>query len=48
MVASMRGAAVEATYEMQVAWFTLQPDLQLLLLRDRTVGVMATRATIGF
>lgn len=39
---------VEATYEMQLGWLTLQPDLQLLLLRDRTVGVIATRATVVF
>jgi hypothetical protein len=39
---------VEATYELQVRWFTLQPDLQLLMLHDRTVGIMATRATIVF
>jgi hypothetical protein len=39
---------VEATYELQIRWFTLQPDLQLLMLRDRTVGIIATRATVVF
>lgn len=39
---------VELTYEMQLGWLTIQPDLQLLLLRDRTVGVLGTRATVVF
>lgn len=39
---------VEATYEMQIGWLTIQPDLQVLLLRERTVGVAGTRATIVF
>ena len=39
---------VEATYEMQIGWLTIQPDLQVLLLRERTVGVVGTRATIVF
>jgi carbohydrate-selective porin OprB len=39
---------VEATYELQVRWLTLQPDLQLVMLHDRTVGVVATRATVVF
>jgi len=39
---------VETTYECQIRWLTLQPDLQLLMMRDRTVGIMATRATIVF
>jgi hypothetical protein len=39
---------VEATYELQVRWLTLQPDLQLLMLHDRSVAIMATRATVVF
>ena len=39
---------VEATYECQIKWLTLQPDLQLLMLRERSIGVIATRATIVF
>jgi hypothetical protein len=39
---------VEATYELSVGWLTIQPDLQLVLMRDRTVGIAATRATIVF
>ncbi len=39
---------VEATYTAQLGWLRLQPDLQLLLLRDRTVGIVATRATFVF
>lgn len=39
---------MELTYELQVKWFTVQPDVQLLLLRDRSVWIGATRATIVF
>lgn len=39
---------VEATYELRLGWLTLQPDLQLLMLHDRTVGIVATRATVVF
>jgi carbohydrate-selective porin OprB len=39
---------IEATYEMQIGWLTIQPDLQLLMMRDRSVGIVATRATIVF
>ncbi len=39
---------VEGTYELQIGWLTIQPDLQLLMMRDRTVGILATRATIVF
>jgi hypothetical protein len=39
---------VEATYELQLRLLALQPGLQLVMLRDRTVGVLATRATIVF
>lgn len=39
---------VEATYEMQLRWLTIQPDVQLLMMHDRTVGIVATRATIVF
>jgi porin len=38
--------AVELTYQLQVGWFTLQPDFQVLLLRERTAAVMAARVVI--
>jgi porin len=38
--------ALEATYQYQQAWFTIQPDFQLLLLRDRTAPVLAVRVVI--
>jgi hypothetical protein len=40
--------ALEASYEAQVRWLTIQPDVQLVMLHDRTVGVLATRATVVF
>jgi len=39
---------IEATYEAQVGWLTIQPAMQLMMLRERTVGIFATRATIVF
>ena len=39
---------IEATYEAQMGWFTLQPVAQLLMRRDRDVGILATRITIVF
>ena len=39
---------VEATYQLQFGWFTVQPDFQLLLQRQRTAAIAATRATIVF
>jgi carbohydrate-selective porin OprB len=39
---------VEATYELQLRWLTIQPDVQLVMLHDRTVGIVATRATVVF
>jgi carbohydrate-selective porin OprB len=39
---------IEATYEAQVGWLTLQPALQLMMLRERTVGIMAARMTVVF
>jgi hypothetical protein len=39
---------VEATYEAQLRYFTLQPSVQLILLPARTVGVFALRSTIVF
>ncbi len=39
---------VEATYQLQLGWFTVQPDFQLLLQRERTAAIAATRATIVF
>jgi carbohydrate-selective porin OprB len=38
--------ALELTYQYQQAWFTIQPDFQLLLLRDRTAAVTAVRVVI--
>ncbi len=38
--------ALEATYQLQVGWATIQPDFQLLLLRERTAAVMAARVVI--
>jgi carbohydrate-selective porin OprB len=38
--------AIEMTYQFQKAWFTIQPDLQVLLLRDRTAAVFATRVVL--
>jgi len=38
---------LEATYEVQLKYFTLQPAGQLIMLRDRTVGVFALRSTIA-
>ncbi len=38
--------AIELTYQIQMAWFTLQPDIQLLLLREHTAAVMAARVVI--
>lgn len=38
--------AIELTYQYQQAWFTIQPDFQLLLLRDRTAAVTAVRVVI--
>jgi carbohydrate-selective porin OprB len=39
---------VEGTYEAQIRWLTLQPALQMIMMRDQTVGVFATRATVVF
>lgn len=36
----------EVTYEAQVRWVSIQPALQLLFMRDRTVGVMGLRFTL--
>ena len=38
--------AIEATYQFQKAWFAIQPDFQLLLLRERTAAVLAARVVI--
>jgi hypothetical protein len=40
--------AIEASYEAQVRWLTIQPDVQLVMLHDRTVAIFATRATLVF
>ena len=39
---------IEATYEAQVRWLTIQPAMQLMMLRERTVAIFATRMTIVF
>ena len=38
---------VEVTYQAQAGWLTVQPDLQLLLLRDRTAGIAGVRVTVA-
>lgn len=37
---------VELTYEAQVRWVSIQPVLQTLFMRDRTVGIMGLRLTL--
>ncbi len=37
---------VEATYEAQVGWLSIQPAMQLVMLRERAVGILGTRLTI--
>jgi hypothetical protein len=39
---------VESTYEAQVGWLTVQPAMQLMMLREQTVAIFATRMTIVF
>lgn len=39
---------IEATYEAQIRWLTIQPAMQLMMLRERTVGIVATRFTVVF
>lgn len=40
--------AVELTYQLQLlGWLSIQPDLQLLLLPDRTAGIVATRVIVA-
>ncbi len=39
---------LETTYEAQFRWLTIQPALQLMMLRDQTVGIIATRMTVVF
>lgn len=36
----------EATYQAQFGWLTIQPDVQLVMLHDRSAVILATRATI--
>jgi len=45
-----RGAEtiIETSYEAQVKWLTIQPDLQMHLMHDRVVGVAAVRTTVAF
>lgn len=41
--------AAELTYQLLVrGWLTVQPDLQLVLTRDGTAAVVATRAVVAF
>lgn len=37
---------LEATYQAQFGWLTIQPDFQLIMLQDRTAALFATRVTI--
>ena len=37
---------LEATYQAQFGWLTIQPDFQLVMLQDRTAAILATRMTI--
>jgi hypothetical protein len=39
---------IEATYEAQIGWLTIQPAMQLMMLREQTVGILATRLTAVF
>jgi len=39
---------IEASYEAQIRWLTVQPDVQVVMMHDRTVAVFATRATVVF
>jgi carbohydrate-selective porin (OprB family) len=39
---------LEATYEAQIGWLTIQPAAQLMMMRERTVGILATRLTVVF
>ena len=37
---------LEATYQAQFGWLTVQPDFQLILLQERTAAILATRITV--
>ena len=39
---------IETTYEAQIRWLTIQPAAQLMMMRDQTVGILATRMTVVF
>jgi carbohydrate-selective porin OprB len=39
---------LEATYQYQMGWLTIQPDVQLLLEHGQHAGIVATRVTIVF
>jgi hypothetical protein len=39
--------AFELGYEVQVRWLSIQPDVQIIMMRDRTVGVYITRLTVA-
>ena len=37
---------LEATYQAQFGWLTIQPDFQIVMLQDRTAAILATRMTV--
>ncbi|MBV8756594.1 MAG: carbohydrate porin [Deltaproteobacteria bacterium] len=39
---------LEATYQAQFGWLTIQPDAQLLMEHPRTTAIVATRVTVVF
>jgi carbohydrate-selective porin OprB len=39
---------IETSYEAQVRWLTIQPDFQMVMMRDRTVEVASVRTTVAF
>jgi hypothetical protein len=39
---------IEATYQAQFGWLTIQPDFQLLALQTRNAAIAATRVTVVF
>jgi hypothetical protein len=39
---------VEGTYEAQWKWLTIQPAVQMVMMRERTIGILATRFTVAF
>ena len=37
---------VEATYQLQLGWLTIQPDFQLLFQREHTAAILAVRTVV--